>query len=77
MSLALGQFIVESGKGEWVVYDGKSHVFDPVVIRLQNGAHLDVFLFCSHLAKKNAIGGASSGRALVSFVDSAESLSFE
>lgn len=77
MSLALGQFLVNTGKGEWAVYEGESHVFDPIVIRLKDGSNLDVFVFCAQLAKKNGVDGASTGRALTSFIDNAESLSFE
>ena len=77
MALVLGQFLVENGSGNWALYEGENYVFNPVVVRLADGRHLDVFLFCCQLSDKAGVRGAGSGDALSNFCGNTERLSFE
>ena len=76
LAVLLGQWIAKESGGKWVAYDGKHHVFDPVVVKLPNGKHLDVFLFCKHLSRKSGVPGASNGTSLVAFAGQAQSMAF-
>lgn len=77
MALALGQLLVEGELGEWHIYEGENHVSAPVVVRLKDGGHLDVFVFCSRLAEKHGVRGARSGETLSEFVRNTAKLSFD
>lgn len=75
LSLYLGQSLVEREAGEWVQYEGKHHVVFPVVVRLSDGQHVDVFLFCKSLHQKQ-VSGAQDGHALVRFIETANKMAF-
>ncbi|MFN3149088.1 hypothetical protein [Bremerella sp.] len=68
LSLYLGQVLVERALGEWTTYQGKYHVYFPIVIRLSDGNHVDVFLFCQGLYRKQ-VRGSLDGRALIKFLE--------
>ncbi|HRK17449.1 MAG TPA: hypothetical protein PK970_00700 [Hyphomicrobiaceae bacterium] len=76
LAVLLGQWIAKESGGKWVAYDGKHHVYDPVVVKLPNGKYLDVFLFCKHLCKKSGVPGASTGTSLTAFASQAQSMAF-
>jgi hypothetical protein len=75
LSLYLGQSLVDRQAGEWVQYEGKHYVAFPIVVRLRDGRHVDVFLFCRSLHQKQ-VGGSLDGRALVNFTETAHKMSF-
>jgi len=77
LAVLLGQWIAKGSGGKWVAYEGKSHVFDPVVVKLPSGKHLDVFLFCKQLSKKSGVPGVSTGTSLIAFASQAESMAFQ
>lgn len=76
LAVLLGQWIAKEKGGEWIAYEGKNHVFDPVVVKLPSGKHLDVFLFCKQLSKKKGVPGVATGTSLISFASQAESMAF-
>lgn len=75
LSLYLGQALVERAAGKWVQYEGKYHVVFPVVVRLGDGRHVDVFLFCKSLHQKQ-VRGSQEGHALVKFLETANKTAF-
>ncbi len=75
LSLYLGQSMVERKAGEWVQYEGKHHVVFPVVVRLGDGQHVDVFLFCKNLHQKQ-VSRSQDGHALVKFIETASKMAF-
>lgn len=75
LSLYLGQSLVEREAGEWVQYEGKYHVVFPVVVRLGDGRHVDVFLFCKSLHQKQ-VSGSPDGHALIKFIETANRMAF-
>lgn len=75
LSLYLGQSLVEREAGEWEQYKGKYHVVFPVVVRVSDGQHVDVFLFCKSLHQKQ-VSGSQDGHALVKFIETASKMAF-
>ena len=75
LSLYLGQTLVERKQGQWITYEGKYHVVFPAVIKLNNGKHVDVFLFCTSLYSK-LVAGAREGNALLTFIENVDHFSF-
>ena len=75
LSLYVGQALIEHKAAAWARYEGTYHVACPIVIRLSDGRHVDVFLFCSCLHQKQ-VSGSQNGRALIRFIETIESVAF-
>ena len=75
LAIFLGQALIQSKGGEWAFYQGKYHTLNPVVVKLPSGRHLDVFGLSHNLYQNKFVDGASSGQALVRFLEKADMLS--
>lgn len=77
MAIFLGECIIRSYGGEWLVYNGPEIVYSPVVIRVEStGLHRDVFLLCTELRNNPGVLGQKQRRALRIFFKGASRKGF-
>lgn len=67
LALYLGQTFIVNNNGNWVIYEGKNIVLKPIVIKLQNSMHIDVFAFCKDLNRKTMLLGYKQKKVLTSY----------
>ena len=76
MAVMLGQSLVTLKGARWIVYEGKYHVLDPIVVQLMDGKYADVFMFCKCLSQKSGVPGGNQGHALSSYLDNVDRMAF-
>ena len=71
LALFLGQVFVETGRGRWVNYPGRYHVFAPTVIELVDAPknYVQPFLYCAQFRTKTGLHGAANSNSLKLFYD--------